>query len=126
MLTIYETNLIKEKLLSDELLLLELKQSQLRFKIAPTLFAITTKRVIIMRRTPLDLKNIIDYIPFKDISSVMSKNGYLMSSLILRIFGASEETDKDGIIDGLNKDEALTAERIINEKILEKDNPQTN
>ena len=121
-----EINLVNSQLLSDEKIQYSTKQDILKFKINPTIFAITNKRVIIIKRLPFNIKSNVDMIGFKDIASVQIANGLVLSSVLLRVFGTSAKEDngtpKEGIVEGLNKEDAKIATKMIDDIVINSKN----
>ncbi len=93
--------------------------------INPTTVVVTSKRVIILNRVTLGMRKDIESIPFESIVSVRLENGFISSSIYLRVggepVGVSEflgRKRREGQIDGLTRGDALAIYEYLNQIVV--------
>lgn len=124
-LTPHEVDMINQQLWPSEKVELSIKQSMIRPRISPSIIAVTDQRVIIIKRTAVNLRSNVDTIPFKDIASVRISNGVVFSSVFLRVLGfataeeqGATKKGEEGELDGLDKNDAKALADLIEKRII--------
>ncbi len=81
--------------------------------INPTTVVVTNKRILIINRATLGLRKDVETIPFNRVTSVRVENGFISSSVYLRVSGYSsgeqgflKPGEDEGQIDGLHQQDA--------------------
>ncbi len=91
--------------------------------INPTTVVVTDKRLIIINRATLGLRQDYEVIPYTAIASVRLEHGIVSSSVFIRVQGFSTERgllkkgDQEGEIDGLRNKDAVELSDYINKKL---------
>lgn len=89
----------------------------------PTSVIATDRRIIILNRATLGLRNDYEVIPYNTISSVRLEHGIISSSVFIRVQGYDSERGllkngrQEGEIDGLRNSDALELANLINLKL---------
>ena len=89
----------------------------------PTSVIATDKRIIILNRATLGLRQDYEAIPYTQITSVRLEHGIISSSVFIRVQGYSTDQgllkkgDQEGEIDGLNNTDAQTLADYINKRL---------
>jgi hypothetical protein len=94
--------------------------------ITPTTVVVTDKRLIIVNRASMGLRQDYEVIPYNAIVSVRLEHGLISSTVFIRVLGY--ETDKgllsggkqEGEIDGLRNNDAVELSDFINKKLEER------
>ncbi len=129
-----ELDKIKDRLDSDENIIMHVKQSRIRpggaSILTPNTLFLTEKRVIIRNPTRLGFGENIEEYHYHQITNIKLENGIFSSSLIFAIPGMTEISkmdrkymmwgrDSEGVIDAIPKEQAEKMYEYIRQKISE-------
>jgi hypothetical protein len=96
----------------------------------PTSVLATDKRLIILNRATLGLRQDYEAIPYNQITSVRLEHGIIASSVFIRVQGYDRDKGllkngkEEGEIDGLNNKEAQTLADFINKRLEDAPNSE--
>lgn len=95
----------------------------------PTSVIATDKRIIILNRATLGIRQDYETIPYRQITSVRLEHGIISSSVFIRVQGYSTDQgllkngDQEGEIDGLNNTDAKALSDFISKRL--EDTPES-
>lgn len=121
-----DVNAVKNILWSDETVGVTVRQRRIGPGGAittPTSVIATDKRIIILNRASLGIRQDYEVIPYKQIASVRLEHGIISSSVFIRVQGYDKDQGllkngkEEGEIDGLNNAEAQALSDFINRKL---------
>ncbi|MDE1874179.1 MAG: PH domain-containing protein [Candidatus Micrarchaeota archaeon] len=90
---------------------------------APTSVLATDKRIIILNRATLGIRQDYEAIPYRQITSVRLEHGMISSSVFVRVMGYDRDQGllkngkEEGEIDGLSNSDAKTLADYLNRKL---------
>ncbi|MCL5239616.1 MAG: PH domain-containing protein [Candidatus Marsarchaeota archaeon] len=90
---------------------------------SPTSVLATDKRIIILNRASLGIRQDYEVIPYKQVTSVRLEHGVLSSSVFIRVQGYDRDQGllkngkEEGEIDGLNNADAKALADFLNKKL---------
>ncbi len=130
-----ELKLVQKVLWPDEDVVGTVKQRRIGpggSAITPTTVVLTNKRIIIVNRASMGLRQDYEVIPFTAIVSVRLEHGIISSTVFIRVQGY--ENDKgllaggkqEGEIDGLRNKDAVEFADFVNKKLEERLDVQSN
>ncbi|MDE1768830.1 MAG: PH domain-containing protein [Candidatus Micrarchaeota archaeon] len=106
-----ELSTILRDLGSSDHITFMVRQSKLSEALSPSVFIMTSKKLIVVNRSLAGLKSHITFIPYSDIANSHISHGMILSSIFLRMKGSALKVPfrsdiQDGEIRGLERDDA--------------------